>query len=371
MPALRRVSVQPAVLGASSSPERAAADHHFHHRYADEDFPNLDGVGRSSAGAESAGHASVLRRMSLPSLVGGLGKASAGLHNWHSKVLAKKVARSTTRQEAYQIAKTKNLVTVETTTSPTSPAGSSSPVASPSAGRYPDKSKSKIQDPYNYDSEDSDGPDQRDQGNLEFYNDDNLLRREHLRYHASIIKTIDKWWRELVLPLFDANGDGNIQRDEYTGLYKSLLRALSHIFHLKRRGKAGRAAQQRLLRLEKSEWESDSQGLGFIDKERFRTCVFELVDIWCDDISSEAYTKLCNKIFQVTMTKATEKRKETRTKVWSTALYQQKSDLQYRASTSWRKCWRASRSGKCLSIGQGNPGGGGYDACLPTLQSGL
>merc|ERR1711871_1163387 len=134
------------------------------------------------------------------------------------------------------------------------------------------------------DSEDSDesgAPDLRDQGNLEFYNDDNLLRREHLRYHASIIKTIDKWWHKLVLPLFDDNGDGNIQRDEYTGLYKSLLRALSHIFHLKRRGKAGRAAQHRLLRLEKREWDSDSQGLGFIDKERFRTCVFELVDIWC------------------------------------------------------------------------------------------
>ena len=61
-----------------------------------------------------------------------------------------------------------------------------------------------------------------------------------------------------------------------------LPRLLSRIFHLKRRGKAGRAAQHRLLRLEKREWESDSQGRGFIDKERFRMCVFELVDIWCD-----------------------------------------------------------------------------------------
>ena len=45
--------------------------------------------------------------------------------------------------------------------------------------------------------------------------------------------------------------------------------------------------------------DADSYLRGFIDKERFRMCVFELVDIWCDEISADAYTKLCNKIFHM------------------------------------------------------------------------
>ena len=92
--------------------------------------------------------------MSLPSLVGGLGKASVGLHNWHSKVLAKKVARSSKREEAHRIAQSASIITVDTTTRAPPSSTGSSPAASPIS------SPTGYHDPYNFDSDGSeDSPD--------------------------------------------------------------------------------------------------------------------------------------------------------------------------------------------------------------------
>ena len=213
MASSRRSSLQP----ASPTTESVQADHHLHRRHVDGALPLHEDVDTPLMVGSAPDGTGPLRRMSLPSLVGGLGKASVGLHNWHSKVLAKKVARSSKREEAHRIAQSASIITVDTTTRAPPSSTGSSPAASPIS------SPTGYHDPYNFDSdgsEDSETPDLRDQGNLEFYNDDNLLRREHLRYHASIIKTIDGWWHDLVLPLFDLDGDGNIQK-KYEGFLES------------------------------------------------------------------------------------------------------------------------------------------------------
>lgn len=313
----RRGSLQP-----TSHAKPIAADHLFHIRKTttQEESPGND-LGMSDDQPLStetmktgASENYAPRRMSLPSLVGGVGMASSGLHHWHKKVLAKKVARSNEREEALRIAKAARIVVDHH--------------KSLSAFQQQPEQRKK---PYDSDSgDDSDSPDLREQGNLAFYTDESLLQREHLRYNVSILKTIDHWWYNLVLPIFDLDGDGNIQREEYSGLYKALLRALSTIFHLKQKGKAGRAAQHRLMRLEKREWESDSQGHGFIDKERFRRCVFELVDIWSDKISAKAYSDLCNRIFTTVENLEPKKKEKPKFPVGAPKFSKRKYGLQYR-----------------------------------------
>ena len=139
--------------------------------------------------------------------------------------------------------------------------------------------------------------DVRNQANLDFYQDDSLRIRETIRNDSALLQCIDHWWTALILPLFDDDGDGNIQRNEYRGLYRVLLHALTKLFCLKKK-KSGKLAEKALLMEEEEEWKRDSDGQDCIHLDRFRTVIFELVDIWCDSISSQAYVTLTNSIFE-------------------------------------------------------------------------
>ena len=242
-----------------------------------------------------------LRRMtvsSLPNLTSGLNKAAHGLLSWHSKVLARKVARQNERQIAHKIAESGGITYtrrasavkmkngVWTPTTPTSPNVSSSSNFFGSGSDDDDD-----------DDDNNNNNDMRMEGNLHFYHDDSLLKREHLRNHIGVLHAIDKWWTSFVLPMFDDDGDGNIQRSEYCGLYRVLLHSLTRLFRLRKK-KSGRLAETNMVQEEQAEWENDSGGQGHIDRDRFRTVIFELVDIWCDSISADAYIQLTNSIFQ-------------------------------------------------------------------------
>jgi hypothetical protein len=199
--------------------------------------------------------------LSLPSLIRGLGGAKSGISKWRQKVAQEKIARSNVRKQAIRSVKKNNLI---------------------------------IERVNKFDEEN----DLRYEGDLQFYNDESLIKRERLRNNKPLMVAIDYWWEHLVIPLFDKDGDGNIQRNEYKGLYRVLLQSLTKLFHLKKK-RSGKAAETALLIEEEREWTRDSGGQNFIDKDRFRTVIFELVDMWCDDINSEAYVKLTHDIFNV------------------------------------------------------------------------
>ncbi len=38
-----------------------------------------------------------------------------------------------------------------------------------------------------------------------------------------------------------------------------------------------------------ADWERESQGLGYLTKERLFDSLFETTDIWCDDIGAQVY----------------------------------------------------------------------------------
>ena len=259
------------------------------------------------------------RRMSLPTLIQSLGpgggKGKQSIMNWHSKVLAHKVSRNKDRAKAINTAKNTNLQLTKRKSlinfdgiwhpnKPTSPTALSPNSSSNNTNAFFTNSDSETEEPET---------DMRTEGNLHFYHDENLLKREHLRNHVGVLKAIDVWWDSFVLPTFDDDGDGNIQRSEYRGLYRILLHSLTKLFRLRKK-KSGRLAEKKLLQEEQVEWERDSKGSDSIDRDQFRTVMFELVDIWCDSISSVAYIKLTNSIFETALKLHPKKKNKTITK---------------------------------------------------------
>ena len=208
---------------------------------------------------------------SLPSLIHGFGQAKTGLQQWRAKVAAHKKQRHNTRQYAINQAIQHKLITTKQQHNPNL-------------------------DDDELDDDELDDTDLRYEGDLTHYNDDSLLQREHLRTDHGVVSAINHWWSTLVLPLFDDNEDGTIQQDEYSGLYRLLLQALTQLFHLKQK-KSGKLAEEAMQREQEEEWAKDSAGQTYIDQDRFCTVIFELVDIWCDHITASSYVALTNEIF--------------------------------------------------------------------------
>ena len=137
--------------------------------------------------------------------------------------------------------------------------------------------------------------DLRGQGDLSLYSDDALLQRSRLRHHPEIKKCSDRWWHCLLIPTFDANMDGKLQRDEYIIFHKCINMALQA-------GVEGLVdgtpiSSQVATQMAIEDFESDSAGTDSVDAERFRNSLFELVDMWTETTDPQEYVDFLEFLF--------------------------------------------------------------------------
>ena len=199
--------------------------------------------------------------------------------------------------------------------------------------------------------------DYRRQGNLDLYTDDALRQRELLKGHPLIKGCIDRWWKMLVVPKYDLNSTGFLDRDEYIAFHRGLTAALcdeppdeeeivvggnltpqrpsgsprsvptprsgQHLqggadepeyaggLHGLPREALERTrnnqsayhdthvvvSEEERLTMAEDDWKRDSGGTGRVDRARFEVSLFELADLWTETIDAQAYVDFFDFLF--------------------------------------------------------------------------
>eukprot|EP00736_Rhodelphis_marinus_P001486 Rmarinus@m.403 len=136
------------------------------------------------------------------------------------------------------------------------------------------------------------------EGNTEYYSDDNLRKRLQLRSHERVKNAIDIWWDIAVatetflnkergscsLPV-DSGGRPTIGFDAYRRMNLCLYKALIPVFDLPE-------AEKSVL----DDWVGDSHGMDRLTYGMFFESIFELVDVWTDAISVDAYVAWLDRV---------------------------------------------------------------------------
>jgi hypothetical protein len=116
-------------------------------------------------------------------------------------------------------------------------------------------------------------------------NDVKLLARESLKYDVGVQQAIEAFWL-----LVDEDKNGKVSLREYVQLSIHLQQAANpEAFDMTR-------AKATALR----EWEFDSQGYSFLDRNRFTLSFFQMADAWASAITSAAYTQFLNALLDAT-----------------------------------------------------------------------
>ena len=134
------------------------------------------------------------------------------------------------------------------------------------------------------------GLDYSKQGNTEMYTADNLQRREALKQDPLVRDAIAQWWR--FMQAVEAGGKGGqkvedtlaerfeLQRDAFIQMSLKLQRVLIQDFE-----------ESEALITAQADWEEDCMGRDAMRYDAFFASIFELADLWSDDIDAASYAK--------------------------------------------------------------------------------
>ncbi|GAX74549.1 hypothetical protein CEUSTIGMA_g1999.t1 [Chlamydomonas eustigma] len=117
------------------------------------------------------------------------------------------------------------------------------------------------------------------QGNAELYTEEIISLRHSLRHDSSIVEIIHEWWR--FLPKDDHEGP-DLSKAVYCAMVVIIQMVLLPRFKMK--GDINYDPEE--------DWLDDNKGqdsMGFPD---FFDAMFELADMWCDDVSAPSYAEL-------------------------------------------------------------------------------
>eukprot|EP00698_Gefionella_okellyi_P001584 TRINITY_DN11512_c0_g1_i1.p1 TRINITY_DN11512_c0_g1~~TRINITY_DN11512_c0_g1_i1.p1 ORF type:complete len:503 (+),score=91.09 TRINITY_DN11512_c0_g1_i1:94-1602(+) len=117
----------------------------------------------------------------------------------------------------------------------------------------------------------ADAPPVWKQGNLSTYDDDKLSQRHHLRHNEMIHEVIDMFWDV-------ASEGGLIKEESYQIMNRGMYRALIEDF-----------VEEECYQSTVSDWEYDRKGKPRISLQMFHSSMFELADVWTDEISDTVY----------------------------------------------------------------------------------
>eukprot|EP00505_MAST-04D_sp_SCG-Rhode-Island_P003910 Stramenopile-MAST_4_protein_3910 len=136
-------------------------------------------------------------------------------------------------------------------------------------------------------------------GDLHFYSDEAISKREHLLDHADVQHTLLCFW-EVVLTKFCQRSNGtNLNMSEYVSFH----RVLYTVFNETDSEELGDGKEDlEWKKAAEEDWKNDCHELGALGKEQFKRALFELADIWCNSIQVNDYVDF----LQYTMTRMCE-----------------------------------------------------------------
>jgi hypothetical protein len=121
--------------------------------------------------------------------------------------------------------------------------------------------------------EHEDHADIRLQGDTEMHTADSLMEREKLKSHPALKDVVMSFWE-----IFDDDDSGSMSHGEYIALNKLLHKAL-----------LPDVSEEEAEASAQTDWAEDSKGEEHMPFEAFFESMFQLADIWCEEICSEEY----------------------------------------------------------------------------------
>ena len=119
-----------------------------------------------------------------------------------------------------------------------------------------------------------------DEGDTSFDLPEMIDKRQALRADPNVSAVLDRWWVAA-----DVNNSGKVSREEYLHLGIALYHAL-----------VGDGDEEAARESAEDDWEQDSQGKEEMDEEHFKTSIFELADLWTDNIEPEEYVRFLDRL---------------------------------------------------------------------------
>ena len=108
------------------------------------------------------------------------------------------------------------------------------------------------------------------------------LRVWKYRYEETIVAALSRWWVVNENTFDDVDGDGvmDLTKDQYLSVLRKVGKALTP---------PPDYDPDEIEECAAEDWESDSHGLQFMEKEYFMDAIFELVDVWMPDFCDECW----------------------------------------------------------------------------------
>ena len=127
------------------------------------------------------------------------------------------------------------------------------------------------------------------QGNAAMAELDNLKKRFSLRRHPLVLEALEKWWRTAQHSMQQAGGDGYmLTREEYMQVFSRVFTVMvEEDFD-----------PEEAMTTAEEDWASDAKGGQFMRRSDFLDSLFELADVWTEEIDPQEYADFLNLTFK-------------------------------------------------------------------------
>ena len=127
------------------------------------------------------------------------------------------------------------------------------------------------------------------QGNAKMAELDNLRKRFALRRHPLVLEALEKWWRTAQFSMQQAGGDGYmLTREEYMQVFSRIFTVMVE----------DDFDPDEAMSTAEEDWASDAKGGNFMRRSDFLDSLFELADVWTEEIDAQEYADFLNLTFK-------------------------------------------------------------------------
>ncbi|KAK3258001.1 hypothetical protein CYMTET_32933, partial [Cymbomonas tetramitiformis] len=120
-----------------------------------------------------------------------------------------------------------------------------------------------------------------EQGNAAFYTEENIQRRLQLKKSERVRQSISLWWN-----LIPKDSENHVNKPAYLEMTQAIQYALVP------------EADEIGLDAGEEDWQEDTKGKGYLDERMFFDALFELADMWCEDIDEMSYAGFLDKVLR-------------------------------------------------------------------------
>jgi len=139
-----------------------------------------------------------------------------------------------------------------------------------------------------YDHRDDDDKEEDELEGDTFYTDKALLQRESLRFDTKLAGILTKLYN-----LVDSDGGGQISKQEYFVLNRKLYLVLKAFWDTDLPDLSSEETDEIALQ----DWNLDRDGRAYLNKTTFALSMFQLCDVWTEEIDKEEYCKFLDGIY--------------------------------------------------------------------------